>query len=90
MLKPKRGMGSVSGGPGCVALAALFLGILAVAAVVGAAIVSAVWAWVVPDVFAGAVEHGVLPAALTYMQALKLSILLSVLGLTYVGTSRSK
>ncbi|HOD01307.1 MAG TPA: hypothetical protein PKH50_01135 [bacterium] len=35
-----------------------------------------VWVWVVPDVFAGAVEKGVLPASITFGQALKLFVLL--------------
>jgi len=40
------------------------------------------WSWVVPDVFAGAVKAELLPASLTFVQALKLSIFLSVFGLT--------
>jgi hypothetical protein len=47
------------------------------------------WQWIVPDVFAGAVEQHILPATLTWVQALKLMILLSVLGLTASG-SKSK
>ncbi len=60
-------------------------GILALVAIIlasGAVVITLVWGWVVPDVFEGAVEQGVLPASITFWQALKFSILLTVLGLT--------
>jgi len=50
-----------------------------------------VWGWIVPQIFASAVEQGVLPASLTIVQALKLSILFSILGLTgATASSKSK
>ena len=38
-----------------------------------------IWQWIVPDVFSGAVENNVLPAALTYLQAVKLMIFCAVI-----------
>jgi hypothetical protein len=32
------------------------------------------WGWIVPDVFAGAVAHGTLPAVIGWSQGAKLSI----------------
>lgn len=40
------------------------------------------WQWVVPDVFAGAVTHGIIPQAITYWQAWKMIILLAILGIS--------
>jgi hypothetical protein len=45
-------------------------------------LIAAIWGWVVPDIFAGAVRQEILPAAITYWQAWKFVILLAVLGLT--------
>lgn len=56
-----------------------------------AVFVSLVWHWVVPDVFSGAVKQGILPADLSVAQAVKLSVLFSVLGLAdSVAGRRSK
>ena len=38
-----------------------------------------VWAWVVPDLFPGAVEQGLIVADLTWLAALKLAVLVAVL-----------
>mgnify|MGYP001564129694 CR=1 FL=1 len=51
-----------------------------VAVFVGTWLIQFLWAWVVPDVFAGAVKNGNLPASLEFWQAFKLSLFLSVLG----------
>ena len=48
-------------------------------------IIGLIWTWVVTDVFAGAVEQHILPATLTYTQAVKLQVLLLVLGITGKG-----
>ncbi len=45
------------------------------------AVASLVWGWVVPDVFAGAVEQGLLPAKITMWQVAKLWILFWIIGL---------
>jgi len=50
--------------------------------IVATVVIMLVWAWVMPDIFSGAVEHGLLPASITFVQALKLSVLLAVLGVT--------
>ena len=42
-------------------------------------LITLAWGWVIPDIFAGAVEQGILPAEITMVQALKLSILLSII-----------
>jgi len=38
-----------------------------------------VWAWVVPDLFPGAVAQGLISADLTWLAALKLAVLVAVL-----------
>ena len=38
-----------------------------------------VWAWVVPDLFPGAVTQGLINADLTWLAALKLAVLVAVL-----------
>ncbi len=38
-----------------------------------------VWAWVVPDLFPGAVEQGLIVADLTWLAAFKLAVLVAVL-----------
>jgi hypothetical protein len=67
---------------GLIALAAIFV-------VISAFITTLVWGWIVPLVFSGAVEIGALPASLTLVQALKLSVLFSLLGLTGATTRSS-
>lgn len=57
------------------------IGLLVVAFIGGIFLMALVWNATVPDVFAGAVEQHILPATLTWVQALKLWILLRVLGL---------
>lgn len=48
--------------------------------VTGTFLITLVWQWVVPDIFAGMVKAELLPASITMWQALKLSIPLFVLG----------
>ena len=43
--------------------------------------ISWAWGWIVPDVFSGAVEQHILPVSLSFAQALKLWLLLLILGL---------
>lgn len=74
---------------GCVGAIVLFLGIAIVLILVSAFLMTAVWGWVVPDVFAGAVEQGVLPASISLAQALKLSILLWIFGITQTSVGSS-
>ena len=38
-----------------------------------------VWAWVVPDLFPGAVDQGLISADLTWLATLKLAVLVAVL-----------
>lgn len=52
-----------------------------VLALLGTWLTQVVWAWVVPDIFAGMVSQGLLPATLTLYQAFKLGLLTLVLGL---------
>lgn len=69
------------------------LGLLALAAIlllVSSFAITLVWGWIVPQIFPSAVEQGVLPSSLTIVQALKLSILFNVLGLTGASSSKSK
>lgn len=66
----------------------LLILLLAAAFILGPFVVGAIWTWVVTDVFAGAVAQGNLPATLTWLQALKLMLLLSALSLTRGGSSK--
>ena len=48
-----------------------------------------VWAWVVPDLFPGAVEEGLIAADLTWVASLKLAVLVAVLGGFYPALSEA-
>lgn len=73
-------------GLGCLGLLAL----AAILVVVSAFVTTLVWGWIVPQIFPSAVEQGALPSSLTLVQALKLSILFSFLGITGASASKSK
>ena len=45
------------------------------------------WWWIIPDIFAGMVVGGLLPATLTYIQCLKISLVGSWIGLHSVDYS---
>ena len=66
-----------------------YLALLAIITVVVAFLMTWVWGWVVPDVFAGAVKNGNVPATITLFQAIKLSIFFSILGLSGKASSSS-
>ena len=53
---------------------------VAVMFVVAVVIFKLVWAWVVPDLFPGAVEQGLISGDLSWVAAVKLAILVAVLG----------
>ena len=46
-----------------------------------------VWAWVVPDLFPGAVEQDLIAADLTWLASLKLAVLVAVLSGFYPALS---
>jgi uncharacterized membrane protein len=52
---------------------------VAVTFVISMVVFRFVWAWVVPDLFPGAVEQGLIVADLTWLAAVKLAVLVSVL-----------
>jgi hypothetical protein len=52
---------------------------VAVTFVISVVVFKFVWAWVVPDLFPGAVEQGLIAATLTWLAALKLAVLVAVL-----------
>ena len=56
---------------------------VAVMFVIGMVVFKFVWGWVVPDLFPGAVAQGLINADLTWLSALKLAVLGSVLGGSY-------
>lgn len=69
------------------------LGLLTLAAIlvlISAFVTTLIWGWIVPTIFPSAVEMGALPASLTIVQALKLSIFFSILGLTSRSSSKTK
>jgi hypothetical protein len=53
---------------------------VAVMFVVAVLVFKVVWAWVVPDLFPGAVDQGLVSAELTWLAAMKLAVLVAVLG----------
>jgi uncharacterized membrane protein len=52
---------------------------VAVTFVIAVVLFKFVWAWVVPDLFPGAVEQGLIAADLTWLASLKLAVLVAVL-----------
>lgn len=66
-----------------------YLVLAAVIAVVMAMLISWIWNFTVPDVLSGLVAKGLLPATITWFQAFKLSVLLSLLGISARGGSSS-
>jgi hypothetical protein len=52
---------------------------VAVTFVISVIVFKFVWAWVVPDLFPGAVAQGLISADLTWFATLKLAVLLAVL-----------
>lgn len=73
-------------GIGCLGLIILAVIIVTISAFV----TTIIWGWIVPTIFPSAVEMSALPASLTLVQALKLSIFFSILGLTGSASSKSK
>jgi hypothetical protein len=53
---------------------------VAVVFVLSLVVFKVVWAWVVPDLFPGAVAEGLIVADLTWLAAVKLAVLVGVLG----------
>ena len=53
---------------------------VAVMFVIALVLFKVVWAWVVPDLFPGAVSQGLISANLTWLAAVKLAVLVGVLG----------
>jgi hypothetical protein len=53
---------------------------VAVMFVIAMVIFKIVWGWVVPDLFPGAVEQGLIAADLSWLAAVKLAVLVAVLG----------
>ena len=60
-----------------------FLIQVAVMFVIAMVVFKFVWGWVVPDLFPGAVAQGLINADLTWLAALKLAVLVSVLSGSY-------
>ena len=56
---------------------------VAVTFVIAVVVFKFVWAWVVPDLFPGAVDQGLIIADLTWLAAVKLAVLVSVLSGLY-------
>jgi hypothetical protein len=53
---------------------------VAVTFVIAVIVFKFVWAWVIPDLFPGAVAQGLIAANLSWIAALKLGVLVAVLG----------
>ncbi len=55
----------------------------AITIVIMVVVLKFVWAWVVPDLFPGAVDQGLINADLTWLAALKFAVLVGVTGGVY-------
>jgi hypothetical protein len=53
---------------------------VAVMFVIALVLFKLVWAWVIPDLFPGAVDQGLIAADLSWLAAVKLAVLVAVLG----------
>ncbi|UCF61851.1 MAG: hypothetical protein JSV37_03980 [Anaerolineaceae bacterium] len=53
---------------------------VAVVFVISVVIFKIVWGWVVPDLFPGAVDQGLISADLSWLAAVKLAVLVAVIG----------
>jgi hypothetical protein len=62
-----------------VAVGTAVLVAVAVTFVISVIVFKFVWAWVVPDLFPGAVAQGLISADLTWLATLKLAVLVAVL-----------
>ena len=62
---------------------------VAITFVISMVVFKFVWAWVVPDLFPGAVEQGLIVASLTWLTALKLAVLVAVLSGFYPALSEA-
>ena len=60
---------------------------VAVTFVIAVVLFKFVWAWVVPDLFPGAVAQGLVSANLTWLASLKLAVLVAVLSGFYPALS---
>ena len=60
---------------------------VAVIFVIAVVLFKFVWAWVVPDLFPGAVAQGLVSADLTWLASLKLAVLVAVLSGFYPALS---
>lgn len=65
------------------------LSVFVVFAVIAFVALMLLWAWIVPDVFSGAVKAGLLPESLTFVQALKLSVLIGFLFGSFGSSKKS-
>jgi hypothetical protein len=62
---------------------------VAVIFVISMVVFKFVWAWVVPNLFPGAVAQGLIRADLTWLAALKLAVLVAVLSGFYPSLSEA-
>ena len=66
-------------------LIALFIGIVAIAFLV----IKLLWAWIIPDLFPGAVEQGLVAAEISWLTSFKLAIFFAILTSASKGSSNS-
>jgi hypothetical protein len=64
----------------------IFIGVFVVIVLIVTFLMTIIWSWVVPDIFAGMVAKGLLPSSITVWQAFKLSLLIGF----FIGTRSSK
>ena len=62
---------------------------VAIMFVISMIVLKFVWAWVVPDLFPGAIEEGLIAASLTWLASLKLAVLVAVLSGFYPALSEA-
>ena len=63
-------------------------GLFAALLLIGLLLLKLIWAWVIPDLFPGAVEQGLVAESLSWWTAFKLAIFVALLG-ALAGVRRS-
>ena len=62
-----------------IAIAPGILAVVVGALVIGLLLVKLLWAWVIPDLFPGAVAQGLIAESISWFTAFKLAVVLSIL-----------
>ena len=70
------------------ALVSAALALVALLFVLVLLLLKGLWAWIIPDLFPGAVEQGLIARHITWFAAAKVAIVLALLGVLVKGNGR--